>query len=59
MGRQLKLSGTSWASGLKALFLQNSHSGVLFQITLTVIGRPEYYGAVARGADIRIIPVFK
>lgn len=32
---------------------------MLFQITLTVIGRPKYYAADMRGAEIRIHLVLK
>lgn len=32
---------------------------MLFQITLTVIGRPKYYAAEMRGAEIRIHLVLK
>lgn len=47
-------SGTSWASASKTLFLKDSRSGMVFQITLTVIGRPKYYAAESHGVEIRI-----
>ena len=40
-------------------FLQDNHSGMVFQITLTVIGRAKYYAAETCGAEIRIHLVVK
>lgn len=34
--------------------MKDNHSGMIFQITLTVIGRPKYYAAETHGVEIRI-----